>query len=268
MTKLRVLLFETPEDPYYNLAFEEAFLLARHLGYVEDDTLRIWRNSNAVVIGYFQFAEEEVRIDAVNRLNVKVVRRFTGGGAVYHDLGNINYAIVVRGMRKKGTIIDNLYKYLLGGAVKGIKELGVNARIENINDIVTADRKISGCAAKYLKDTLFLHGSLLVNTDLSKLASVLKISKKKLADKGISSVKYRVTTLNNLLGKNLKYGDIIEALVKGYSSLLNAKPYFDLPSKEEIELANRLYNKYISVEWNYKRAPSSRFTNLIKDFLK
>ncbi len=268
MNRLRVLLFETPEDPYFNLAFEEAFFLAFHRGYVKDSTLRIWRNSNAVVIGYFQFAEEEVRIDALKRIGAKVVRRFTGGGAVYHDLGNINYAIVTR--KKKygtGTLIDNLYKFLLNGTVNAVREMGIEATIENINDIVAENRKISGCAAKYLRDTLFLHGSLLVDTDLSRLASVLKISKKKLADKGVSSVKYRVATLSSLLKREISYDEIIDSLVKGYSKLLDAEPYFDLPNRKEIKIANRLYEKYMSEEWNYHRASSARFNDLLKDIL-
>ncbi|RLF07064.1 MAG: lipoate--protein ligase family protein [Thermoprotei archaeon] len=268
MSRLRILLYETPDDPYRNLAFEEAFFLARHYDLTKDDTLRIWRNANAVIVGYFQYAKEEVRMDALERIGAKVVRRFTGGGAVYHDLGNINYAITVKKeILPEETLVDSLYKFLLSGAINALRKIGVEARIENVNDIVAGDRKISGCAAKYMKNTLFLHGALLVSTDLSKLASVLKISKKKLADKGVASVKYRVTTLTNLLGRSIGYDEIVNALVEGYRELLNADVYFDLPSREELLLAQRLYKKYTSDEWNFERAPSWKFKGLIEDII-
>ncbi len=259
MERLRVLLFETPSDPYYNLAFEEAFYLVYNkLG--GDPVLRIWRNKNAVIIGYFQKAEEEVHLDYAKQIGAEIVRRFTGGGAVYHDLGNINYAVTVK---KNIGNVEEIYSFLIKGILYALKKLGVEPYLENINDVVVNNRKVSGTAATYRGETLFLHGALLVSTDLAKLSKVLKISKKKLLDKKVSSVKYRVALLQDILGRKITYHEIIDAIILGYSSLLNIEPYYDMPTQLEIEVADILYKeKYKTREWNYERKPLTYFKNI------
>ncbi len=263
MKKLRVLLFETPEDPYMNLAIEEAIVRARSAEIIEDDTLRLWRNKNAVVIGYFQVAEEEVDLRKTSELRIPVVRRFTGGGAVYHDLGNLNYAITVKPKDKSPDIINDVYGSLLKGVLIALEKIGVKPCIENINDIVVGDKKISGTAASVRWNTLFLHGSLLVSTDLSILASVLKVPLKKLLDKKIKDVKYRVTRLQDILGRGVTYRELIESFIQGYSELLHAEPYIDMISKEELEIASILYReRYTKKEWNLGRQPLSVYKTI------
>ncbi len=264
MTKrLRVLLFETPKDPYYNLALEEVLFLLHSKGIIKDDVLRIWRNENAVVIGYFQSPAEEVDLEYADKIKAIIVRRFTGGGAVYHDLGNINYAVITRG---KTSSVREIYEYLLGGILEALSMLGLNPWKENINDIVANNRKVSGTAASIKNSTLFLHGSLLVSTDLVKLSRVLKVSRKKLMDKGVSSVKYRVALLEDLLGRRIEYWEIIDAIVKGYSALLGSKPYYDLPTKLEVLVADKLYyGKYLKHEWNFERKSSHYFRDVYRE---
>jgi len=266
--KLRVLLYETPTNPYYNLAFEEAFFLVHHYK-GGDPVLRIWRNENAVVIGIFQRAEEEVDLDYAEKEGIAVVRRFTGGGAVYHDLGNANYAIAVK--TRSEDKIGYAYGFLLQGAVKALSRLGAEAWIENVNDVVVSHRKISGSAAAVRGDTVLLHGTLLISTDLEKLYRVLKVSKKKLEDKGVSSVKYRVGLLEELLSRKISLREVVEAFTGAFAELLGAAPYFDLPSKLELAIARALYEeKYSKQEWNLQRASTSMYRNLysyIEDLL-
>ncbi len=260
MKTLRVLLYEVPEDPYMNLAFEEAFARARASG-LTPDTLRIWRNKDAVIIGYFQRAEEEVDLSLARELGVVVARRFTGGGAVYHDLGNINYAVALgpESMGQQGPV-EMLYGYLIRGALNALRRLGLEPRLENINDIAVGDYKVSGVAGSYRWSAPFLHGSLLVSTDLSRLASLLRVSRKKLLDKKVSSVKYRVARLQDLLGRSIGYHEVIDALVGGFEELLGAEAYFDLPWPEELEAAWILYKyKYSRREWNLERLSSKAF---------
>jgi len=244
---LRILLFETPEDPRMNLAFEEAFVRVRAHNYI-DDTLRIWRNRNAVVIGYFQRMGEEVDMGSASEYNVEVVRRFTGGGAVYHDLGNINYAIVTSGV---GRDLAYVFKYLINGLVYALNKIGLEARLENINDVVVGSYKISGTAASLRWGVYFLHGSILFNTDLNLLYSVLKVPKIKLIDKGVSDVKYRVKNIIDILGRDIRYSEIVDALAYGFSKLLGKEYYFDMPSKLEYEVARALYDlRYSREKWN------------------
>jgi len=255
---LRVLLFETPHDPYFNLALEEALFYIKSKRRDANPVLRIWRNYSAVIIGYFQKAEEEVKLDLAENLGIAVVRRFTGGGAVYHDLGNINYAIVID--QRSNDPLNELYGFLIDGILNALRKFGVEPRVENINDIAIGFGKVSGVAASFREGTLFLHGSLLVSTNLDVLTRVLKISEKKLADKKVNSVKYRVRLLEDILGRKITFSEIVEKIIRGYCDLLNLKPYYDMPEKLEIEAAKILYEeKYKKEKWNLGRSPSSDF---------
>ncbi len=251
---LRVVLFETPSDPYTNLAYEEAIARLRGRDVIED-TLRVWRNENAVVIGYFQYAAREVRISEAERVGAKIVRRFTGGGAVYHDLGNYNYALAVKPEKEPTNPISFLYGDLLQGVIKALDYLGVKARLENINDIVVGDRKVSGTAATLRWGTYFIHGSLLVETDLETLSRLLIVPKEKLEDKGISSVKYRVTRLADILGRRISAKEVVEAIVRGYEEALKAEAVYTAPERIELRVASIIRKRYTDRSWNYERKP-------------
>jgi lipoate-protein ligase A len=259
LKELRVLLYESPDNPYYSLAFEEALFRSVRKG--APPTLRFWRHSNAVIIGYFQKAEEEVNIDFARRMNIAVARRFTGGGAVYHDLGCLLWTIATRGPEKGG--VSYLYDHLLEGFVNALRRLGFNAFRENVNDVVVSvgDRafKVSGAAGSFREGAYLLHGTLLLDTNLEVLSKVLKVSKAKLADKRVSEVKYRVINLSNL-GIGVDYSKVVKAVVESYSELLDSNAYLDVPGKDEVELARRLYEvKYSKPEWNLLRFPHSYF---------
>ncbi len=256
--RLRVLLFEEPEDPSYNLAFEEALPRAVGCG-VSPPTLRIWRNKSAVIIGYFQRAEEEVNLDEAKRRGVEVVRRFTGGGAAYHDMGNINYALSVpASWAGPESPIDYIFGKLIRGPVEALRSLGFEASLENVNDIVVSSRKVSGTAATVSWGSAFLHGAMLINADLSALAAVLKVSPRKLIDKGVSSVKYRVTNLSTI--REVSMAQLVEALSSSFAKVLGLEGYyFDMPSPLELEIADALYEKYSDRRWNMERAPHSDF---------
>lgn len=258
---LRVLLFETPHDPHMNLAFEEAFARARGAGLI-DDTLRIWRNDRAVVIGYFQEAEGEVDTESASKLGIKIIRRFSGGGAVYHDLGNVNYALAVDG-RAAPDPIDYAYTNLIRGALRALKLLGCEPHVENVNDVVVDGRKVSGTAASFRWNTCFIHGTLLLNADLTALSKVLRPPREKLLAKGVSEVKYRVANLSELLGRRLNYKEVVDALARGFEETLGAEAYFDIPSREELSAARLLYEqKYSNPQWNLNRVPHSAFQKL------
>ena len=250
MNNLRVLLYETPEDPYMNLAFEEAFV---RIASIENSspTLRIWRNKNAVVIGYFQKAEEEIEFDVAKEHDVAITRRFTGGGAVYHDLGNINYAIAIKSGEKGERNLEYVFSFLIKGIIEGIKRLEPDVRLENINDVVIGNYKVSGTAASMRWGVYFLHGSLLVNTNLELLYNILRVPKIKLLDKGIKDIKYRVKNLKDILGKDIEYSKVINLIKEGYSKILGLDSYYDIPSRIELEVAKSLYDlKYTREDWN------------------
>jgi len=270
--KLRVLLFETPENPWFNMAFEEALARIVSVGVIEEPCLRIWRNREAIVIGYMRNVEDEVNVELANKWGIPIIRRFTGGGAVYHDLGNINYTVIIKPREKIEKPIDYMYSELLNGILLALRKLGLNPYVENINDIVVNGRKVSGTAATLFWNIAFLHGSLLVSTDLEKLKAVLKIPPKGKYVKKVSPVKYRVENISNLLRRKTSMKEIIENIISGYEELLKAEAYLDKPSSLELRLANLLFKeRYVKKTWNTKRRSIWEYRDLedkIRAFLE
>jgi len=270
--KLRVLLFETPENPWFNMAFEEALARIVSVGVIEEPCLRIWRNREAIVIGYMRNVEDEVNVELANKWGIPIIRRFTGGGAVYHDLENINYTIAIKPRGKIEKPVDYMYSELLNGILLALRKLGLNPYVENINDIVVNGRKVSGTAATLFWNIAFLHGSLLVNTNLEKLKAVLKIPPKGKYVKKVSPVKYRVENISNLLRRKTSMKEIIENIISGYEELLKAEAYLDKPSSLELRLANLLFKeRYVKKTWNTKRRSIWEYRDLedkIRAFLE
>jgi lipoate-protein ligase A len=251
--ELRVLLEERPEDPYMNLSIEEALFISRCRD-DGDDILRIWRNKNAVVIGVFQVPEEEVDLEYAKNNGIAITRRFTGGGAVYHDLGNINFAFSTKVPEGEKGGVDYLFNYLINGAIYALEKLGFSPKKENYNDIIIDGKKTIGIAGSIRRNCAFIHGAMLYNTNLSVLSSVLKVPLKKLAEKKVSSVKYRVTTISQIRN-DIRERDVVNALIYGFMRVKDLKGfYLDFLSEKEFDLSLELYkNKYSTYEWNYER---------------
>jgi lipoate-protein ligase A len=222
-----------------NLAWEEAFP-HRRCSDKTVDVLRIWRNKNAVEIGVFQEASEEVNLEYAEQIEAGIVKRFTGGGAVYQDPDNLNFALSVKPINGKGDA-DYLYIDIVKGIERALEELGFNPSAQNVNDIIIGDRKVVGVAASLRgeQNCGFIHGAVLYSVNLDVLASLSKIPLKKPSDKGISSVKYRVTN-TSALKPGVRVEDIVRALIKSFMEILDNKArYSDLPRPCEIEVAEK-----------------------------
>lgn len=216
-----------------------------------EPTIRFWRWSpSAVSIGYFQGIEDEVNLEECRNSNVNVVRRRTGGGAVYHDNGGeITYSVIApeevfpRGIRES-------YQVICGWVIDGLSRLGINAQFAPINDIVVGQRKISGNAQTRRNGVLLQHGTILYDLDVEKMFSLLKISKEKISDKMIKSVQERVT---RVLDYNIvSIEGLYKALLQGFTSGKNFS--FGSLTAEEIKRAQDLAeSRYMSHEWNFMR---------------
>lgn len=246
---------EFRDDPFMNLAIEEAIPRTVGLGKVPN-TVRFWHNSNTIVIGCFQSASLEVNFEACKELGTNIVRRFTGGGAVYHDGGNLNYSISL----KRGHPLipsDDLqvaFQRLSEGTVQGLRALRVNAEFQPINDIQVNGLKVSGAAGSIRWGTVFHHGCILVGSDLSVLAKVLNVPQVKLADKRVSSVRKRVTTIRDELGRDVSTDEVKNSIAKGIEIAYNVRLQKDDLTGEELALAKELYyEKYSRAEWNLGR---------------
>lgn len=191
--KLRLLLSES-YDPWFNLAVEECIFKQMP---ADQRVLFLWRNDNTVVIGRAQNPWKECNTRKMEEDGVKLARRSSGGGAVFHDLGNTCFTFMAGKPEYNKTISTQII-------LDGLSKAGIQATASGRNDLVVpladGERKISGSAYKETKDRGFHHGTLLINADLSRLANYLNPDPKKLQAKGITSVRSRVT---NFLVKTL-----------------------------------------------------------------
>lgn len=251
----RLVDLEYRDDPFMNMSVEEAIPRAVGEGKVPN-TVRFWHNSNTIVLGCFQSADLEVNFDACKETGTTVVRRFTGGGAVYHDAGNLNYAISL----KKGHPLvpdgnlQQVFRKLSEGAVEGLKGLGVKAEFQPINDIQVDGKKVSGAAGSIRWGAVFHHGCILVASDLAILGKVLNVPRAKLADRHVASVQKRVTTIRDELGKDVTTRDVRDAMVGGIESTYNVRLVKGELSNSEMSTVKELYDtKYGSSKWNLER---------------
>jgi len=239
--------------PEVQMAIDEAIMTARIEGKVED-TVRLYVfKPSSITIGRFQSIEHDVNLEKCQELSIPVVRRITGGGSVFHDAyGEITYSVVVgEDFHPDLRDIYKSYRLLASPLVEALKELGLNAEFSGLNDIIANGKKISGSAQTRRKGVILQHGTFMYATRLDILASVLKVSKKKLADKGVKSIWERVTTLERegiKLGRNDAY------------DLLREKFFEEFPLEEgqltdyELELAEKLIEeRYGRDEWNFMK---------------
>jgi len=248
----RVLEIEYPNSPYLNLAFEEAIPLSVGRG-ESPETLRFWRNDRTVVIGLFQCPSLEVNFEECLKYGVRVVRRFTGGGAVYHDLGNLNFALSLK--RDNPIIRERLLKgfEILGKAVEiGLKKLGVtDASFEPINSVLIGKNKVVGMAGLITKNFIFVHGSMLINSNTRVLERVLKASNGESKERFVRSKRQEVVALKEVLNSELELSVVKKAIIEGLERVLGLEFGEDVVTNHEKRLAERLYvEKYSRIDWS------------------
>ncbi len=243
---LRVI-YDEKHDAYWNMALDESLLV--HLNEI-GATLRLYGwEPPAVSIGYFQSMEEEVDVNKARSMGVDLVRRITGGGAVYHRY-EVTYSIVMPEI--KGRILDS-YKVIDMGIVKALRSLGLNAEHHGINDVIVDGKKISGNAQTRKYGGLLQHGTLLMDVNVDEMFTILKVPEEKLRDKTIENVKHRVSSLNDF-GINRSFGELQKILSDGFKEALNANLYEEKVERDVIDYTKKLRDeKYATHEWNFRR---------------
>jgi len=236
-----------------NLALEEA--IARQVGEGKSPpTLRLWRNRNAAVIGENQSANAELRLDACRELGVEVVRRFTGGGAVYHDLGNLNYSMCTRRLSSYSFEIGRtVFRQGLDCAVATLGSLGVESSRVPINTLLVRGRKISGGAGAIRWGAVFYHCSILVSTDLEMVWKILRWEQSPLPRPRVQSTRLSVTSLKTELGRGVPIDQVKEALREAFGVTFKIELVPGLPTKQEVDMMPVLVKeKYGTEEWNLR----------------
>lgn len=235
-------------NPAANLALEEYALRNIRKG---DDLLLFYINEPSIIVGRHQNTLEEINIDFVEQQGIHVVRRLSGGGAVYHDLGNLNFSFITEA---KPENFRNFKKFT-APIIKALMVLGITAELNGRNDILVDGRKVSGNAQYISKGRMVSHGTLLFNSDLSQVSEALKVQEGKIISKGIKSVRSRVTNISSYLNQPLDIQAFRNHLLEYIFEGIDEIPEYRLTENDWLEVNHLSNERYKSWDWTYGHSP-------------
>ncbi|MBG9941892.1 lipoate--protein ligase [Brevibacillus formosus] len=238
-------------DPRINLAIEEYAL--KHLPN-SDDYLLFYINEPSIIIGKNQNTIEEINATYVEENHIHVVRRLSGGGAVYHDLGNLNFSFITN---DDGESFHNFRKFT-APVVQALKTLGVEAELTGRNDIQVGERKISGNAQYSTKGRMFSHGTLLFDSEMENVVSALKVNAEKIQSKGIKSIRSRVANISEFLETKMTIEEFRQAILRSIFGEGEVEEY-KLTEKDWENIHELSRSRYQTWEWNYGKSPKSNY---------
>ncbi|MHC1707199.1 MAG: lipoate--protein ligase [Bacteroidales bacterium] len=248
-------IYYPSNDPYFNLATEE-YLLKEFT----DDLFTLWRNEPSIIVGKHQNALAEINIDFVKENNIKVVRRLSGGGTVFHDLGNLNFTFIMNGIANQ--LVD-FHKYTLP-ILDVLRKLGVHAKFEGRNDLTIDGKKFSGNAEHVHKNRILHHGTLLFSSVMTDLSAALNVDPSKFNDKAVKSVRSRVTNISDHLPKPIDIMTfknlVMDHIMEMYP---DAKPY-ELSDKDLKNIEALKAQKYVTWDWNFGYSPKYNLQRFVK----
>lgn len=246
---MRYIKNDINNDPALNLALEEYVL--RSLP-DDDSYLLFYINSPSIIIGKNQNTLEEINAEYVERNGIHVVRRLSGGGAVYHDLGNLNFSFI---MKDDGQSFHNFKKFT-EPVVRALRKLGVDAELSGRNDLQVGERKISGNAQFSTRGKMFSHGTLLFNSEIENVVSALKANPEKYASKATKSIRSRVANITEFLQEPLTIEQFRQHILESIFEDEAEIPYYELTEEDWANVHKLADERYRSWEWNYGRSPA------------
>lgn len=236
-------------DPRINLALEEHALRTFGSG---ESYLLFYVNEPSVIIGKHQNTVEEINQDFIESRGIHVVRRISGGGAVYHDTGNLNFSFITAYERSR----FNNYAEFNGPVVRALRGLGVPAELSGRNDILAEGRKISGNAQFTTMDRMFSHGTLLFDSNLDDVVQALNVKAGKIESKGIKSIRSRVANIAEFLRVPMTVDELRGVLLEEIFGRDAAVPRRDLSDADWADVHALSARKYQTWEWNYGLSPA------------
>lgn len=239
-------------DPYWNLALEEQLLQNS-----DQEYFILWRNAPSIIIGRNQNTLSEINTEYVREHSIPVVRRLTGGGAVFHDLGNLNYTFIVNDSAGSG--ID--FKKHTAPVLEVLHSLSVDAELSGRNDLTIGGKKFSGNSQYRYRGRLLHHGTLLFSSVLTDISSALKVDPSKLEGKGVKSVSSRVTNISEHLKKPLSLTEFKSLITENIQGSDSEFEYHILDKTESAAVDRLRQEKYATWEWNYGASPAFNIAN-------
>jgi len=235
-------------DPYFNLAFEEYV-------FEKMDPSKayfiLWQNENAIIVGRYQNTAEEINQRYVDEHGIRVARRLSGGGAVYHDTGNLNYTFIVDRARNPHLS----FAVFALPVVKTLEQLGVKAEYTGRNDLTIDGKEFAGCAQYVRRDRIMYHGCIMLNSDITRVAEALRVREAKFQSKSVKSVRSRVTTINAHAPRPISMEEFKQLLKEYIDRTEGLEPMSLTPAQLE-EVRELRERKYATWEWNYGASPA------------
>ncbi|RAL26273.1 lipoate--protein ligase [Thermoflavimicrobium daqui] len=235
-------------DPRMNLAIEEYAL--KHLD-IENTYLLFYINQPSIIIGKHQNTVEEIHVDYVRENDIYVVRRLSGGGAVYHDLGNLNFSFITK---DDGKSFANFRKFT-EPVIQALNQLGVPAELSGRNDILVEGKKISGNAQFSSRGRMFSHGTLMFDVDLERVGHALNVKKEKIESKGIKSVRSRVANITEYLQHPMTIQEFRHFILQHIFAQKDPIPEYKFTKQDWEKIHQISKERYQSWDWNYGESP-------------
>ncbi|WP_182200127.1 lipoate--protein ligase [Paraliobacillus salinarum] len=238
-------------DPQINLAIEEYVL--KNFG-AEDTYLLFYINQPSIIVGKNQNTIEEINTKYVEEQGIKVVRRLSGGGAVYHDEGNLNFSFITK---DDGDSFHNFAKFTQP-VVEALQQLGVPAELKGRNDLLANGRKISGNAQFTTRGRMFSHGTLMYDSEIEHVVSALNVNAEKIKSKGIKSIRSRVANISEFMDRKLSMDAFKEHILKYIFDVEDVAnvPQYKLTEQDWRNIYQLSEKRYQQWDWNYGKSPA------------
>lgn len=247
-------LVSQQNDPYFNLAAEEYFLKNTN-----EEMFMLYTNSPSIVAGKHQNILREINNDWVRENNIIMARRLTGGGTVYHDLGNLNFSFI----SNCSNLEEIDYKRITHPIVLALNSLGVSVYYSGRNDFLLEERKVSGLAMHIFRNRVLCHGTLLFNSELKNLSCALKNKPDKYIDKSIKSIASKVANISDFLTKRMTMNKFTSAIFEETCKYISSPSPYSLNETEISEIVNLSKEKYSTWDWIFGYSPKYLFRNEI-----